>query len=754
MARQYTRLRTAFLFVLGSAAVAGPALSQDRQVIEEVVVTAQKTEQSAQDIGIAINALSGQELEARRIETPLDIQAVAPNINVKEISPGLFPVFTIRGVGLNDFSANNNPTVGVYLDEIFLTSTTQLTFQLYDIERVEVLKGPQGTLYGRNTTGGAISFITAKPAMENDWSVDLGAGDYELAEGGFMLNRALSDTLAVRFAGRAVNQGEGFYESRTLGGEDIGAREEYAGRFQVAWLPTDAIDVNLKIEASSADSEAGQFEHFGTLQPGVFPPAPCQPALQGRVDPVNCVDALGYSDPDGDPFTGDWNNDARYTNDSFGTTLTVDAAIGAGTFTSVTGWLSFEREAYSDTDAGPFVQAEFDVQDEIDQITQELRYAWSATDNLDLIVGGFFSRDEVDIRVPGDLSDLLLTRVLIQSEQTTTSAAAFVHWDWFLTEVWSLTGGLRITTEEKEYTGGMADQNPFGTSCLLSPVCNPGFVGPFQLAFNDDEIDDTEPSWRLGLNYHASDDVLAYASVARGFKSGGFFGGGFVTSDAALEPFDSETLTAWEVGFKSQMLGDTLRLNGAAFYYDYEDVQTFTQVPAGGLTVLKLSNVDEAEILGAEFDLLWRPIDGLDLQLAAGWLDTELGSFAAPGGGQLPAGNELPNAPELSVNAFARYEWPIGDLGFLSVQADYSYTDETFKEAVNRPLLAADDFSVWGARIALRDVDDRWEVAFWGKNLGDKEYLLHAFDNGIGNGGRTYGAPRTWGVTFNLRALR
>ncbi len=739
--------------VLAVSSILALGSAGSRAQLEEVIVTAQKREQSQQDIGMAISSLDGLALEERRIETPLDLQTVSPNINVKEISPGLFPVFTIRGVGLNDFSANNNPTVGVYLDEVFLTSTTQLTFQLYDIERVEVLKGPQGTLYGRNTTGGAISFVSAAPGFEDDWQVSFGAGAYDLLETEFMGNRAISDSLAIRVAGKVVEQGEGFYESRTLGGEDIGERKEYAGRLQATWLATDRLDVNLKLETSRSRSEVGQFEHFGTLEAGSFPPQPCPAILAGRRDPSRCADAFGYADNDGDPFEGDWNNDARFNSDSRAATLRINWDIGPGTLSSVSGWMDFEREAFNDTDASPFVQAEFDVLDNVEQFSQELRYTFSPATDLDLILGAFYARDDVQIDVPGSLDDLFATRVLIASEQETRSAALFAQGDWHFSEDWTLTLGLRMTDEEKSFTGGMQDLNPFGTSCLLSPVCNPGLTGPVPIAFNDQTITDQEPSARLALSWQAAEEFMLYGSVARGFKSGGFFGGGFVTSSTQLEAFAPETLVAWEAGIKSQWLDNTLRLNGAVFYYDYSDVQTFTQVDAGQLSVLKLSNVDEAEITGLEADLLWQPLEGLSLQANVGYLDTELGAFSAPGGGAIPKGNELPNAPEWSYNAFARYEWEAGSLGLLSAQVDYSYTDEAFREAVNIPFLATADYGLWGARLALSSASDRWEIALWGKNLGDETYRLHAFDNGIGNGGSTYGAPRTWGATVRFNAL-
>jgi iron complex outermembrane receptor protein len=737
--------------LFGSAAVA--IAPNARAQLEEVIVTAQKREQSQQDIAMSINAVSGETLDSRRIETPMDMQALSPNVNVKEISPGLFPVFTIRGVGLNDFSANNNPTVGVYLDEVFLTSTTQLTFQLYDIERVEVLKGPQGTLYGRNTTGGAISFVTRQAAFEDDWQLSLGGGAYDLLETEFMGNKALSDRLAVRVSGKYVNQGEGFYESRTLGGRDIGRREEFATRVNSTWLATDSLDVSLKLEASRSRSEVGQFEHFGTFQPGSFPPVPCAPILAGRIDPTTCADGLGYRDTDGDPFTGDWNNAARFDSDGRAITARLNWELGAGTLSSVSGWRSFERKAFNDTDAGPFVQAEFDVLDEVEQFSQELRYTVSPGADLDLILGGFYSYDEVSIDVPGRLDDLFFTRVAIASQQETRSVAAFAQADWRFASDWSLTAGLRLTDEEKEFSGGMQDTNPFCTSCLLSPVCAPGFVGAVPIASNDETISVTEPSARLALSYFAGEETHFYASVARGFKSGGFFGGGFVTSDEQLESFDQEILVAWEAGFKTRLLENTLQINGAAFYYDYSDVQTFTQVDAGALSVLKLSNVDEAEIVGAEADILWRPAGGLSLQANIGYLDTELGAFDAPGGGRIPAGNALPNAPEWSYNLFARYEWQPTELGVVTTQLEYAFTDDTFREAVNIPFLATESYGLWGARIALRSPSDRWEASLWGRNITDEHYTLHGFDNGIGNGGRTYGAPRTWGLSLRINAL-
>jgi iron complex outermembrane receptor protein len=720
--------------------------------IEEIIVTAQKREQSLQEVGISVAVFTSEDIREQRILVPVDLANTVPNFSVKEINPGLMPVFTIRGVGLNDFSANNNPTVGVYVDEAFLTSTTQLAHQLYDLERIEVLKGPQGTLYGRNTTAGAINFITAKPSQKNEFFASMGYGDYETLDAEFMINRPLSDTVAVRLAGQTSQQGEGYWKSRTLDGESIGERDILSGRAQLLWLAGEDTAIDFKLEAARSDSELGQNEHFGTFALGAFPPVPCAPVLAGRVDPTQCGDGFGYSDPDGDPFTGDWNNDSESTYDQLGALVTIDTRLGKFDVRSISAYQSYERTFLSDVDSSPFIQAEFEVNDDVEQFTQEVHASAALNDTIDYMLGVFYSYDEVRTRTPGNLSQLFLTQTLISADQTTNSAAAFANGSWAMSDDWVLNLGARFTWEDKEFKGGNTDLNPFATSCLLSLTCSPGPTGPVVLSSQDDSIDDTNFSWKVGLDYLGWNENLVYASIARGYKSGGYFGSGFTTSDAQLEPFDPEELTAYELGAKTRLLDGTLQLNASAFYYDYADVQTFTALTGAAVVTLVLSNVDEAEIAGLEMDAWWRPLDGLDIKAAVGILDTELGSFVTDFG-PVPRGNELPDAPELTFSTTVRYEFPISGNLRLSAEVQASYADQMFKEAVNRELLKADDYWLVNARIALLSADDAWELALWGKNLGDEEVLTHAFDNGIGNGGRIYQAPRTWGLTLSYRAL-
>jgi iron complex outermembrane receptor protein len=733
---------------LAAITCTGPLAAADDpdalQTIGEIVVTAQRRAESNLSIGMNLTALSGDVVAEQRIQQVFDLQGRVPNLDVKEQVPGAMPVVTIRGVGLNDFGAANSPSAGVYIDQIYVASIAMMAFDMYDVERLEVLKGPQGTLYGRNSTAGALNIITRKPRSEFEGYAVLGYGDYEMLEIEGAVNAPLGEAGALRLSGKTVQQGEGYWTSRELPGESIGERDIASGRLQLALQPSEGFDLNLKVEASRSRSEMGQPEFFGTIDPGSG--APCAPILAGRIDNTQCTDLLGYTDTDGDPFQGDWARDAQYDIDSAGATLLMNAALGPTTLTSVTGYVDFERTFDIDVDATPFRQLDFVETDAIEQFSQELRLA-GGSERLEWILGGFYSRDDVETNIPGGHDDLLLTQTLVLVDQTTTSAAAFAHGEWFLTDALSIVSGLRYTWEEREYAGGTTDLNPYGLSCLLSPVCAPGFAGPFELTSVDSKIEDSNWSWRVGLEYEPEQGSLAYATVSRGVKSGGFFSG-ISTTNLQLEPFDPEELTAYEVGYKRSF--DRAYVNTSVFYYDYTDIQTFIAVDIGPFTIQRLGNVDEATVYGVDLEAAWLPASGLTLQASVGWLETELGAFSTLTG-EVPEGNKLPNAPDLTLGALARWERELSARLSGFIQADASYSDAVFKDAINDPIIAADSYTVWNARIGLRESDGAWEAALWGKNLGDEQYVVQALNSGLGGGNRNFNAPRTVGASFTYR---
>ncbi|HKY91901.1 MAG TPA: TonB-dependent receptor [Nevskiaceae bacterium] len=756
-----------------SAAGPGPAVSEaspPEPGVDEIVVTAQKREQRLVEVPINVSSLSAADVEKARVEQVRDVAAFLPNVDIKEQVPGAIPVVTIRGVGLDDFSSTNSPAAGIYVDQVTLSSLALMSFDLYDLERVEVLKGPQGTLYGRNSTAGAINVLTARPGPDFEARLKAGYGNYETTTLEGMLNLPAGETFAVRFAAKWIQQDKGFWKSRR--GEDepsdasllpifggtfpvtagllpvlgagaglpippvslvspssgeppvrrIGERDVLLGRVRAAWEATDTLRLDLKVEALRQRSELGQPEFFGNY---------CS-AGASPIDPDRCTDALGYSDTDRDPYTGDWRGEFPYDIDQEGVTLLADWDLGWATLSSVTGALQLERFFHIDADATPADEFDFFQGDEVRQMSEELRLAGTG-ERVDWLAGVFWSHDEVEVSTDGRHQDIVpLEASHIAADQETRSAAAFANLDWHLTQSLTLVTGLRYTRERRAYVGGTDWTVPI-----------PGQIAD---TFVDDRIRDRNWSWKLGLDFAPTERSLIYGNVSKGVKSGGFFSG-VTTSSDQLQPYDPESLVAYEIGVKRE---GRVRVNASAFHYDYDDVQTFQR--SADAPVQLIANVEKARVDGVDLEVAWLATDTWTLQAGAGWLDTRLGGFLGPAGTPIDAGNHLANAPRWTLNTMARVEMPVGARGLgIGAQAAAHYSSAVYKEATNDPLIRADAYWLLDARAWL-GVGDRWEVALWGRNLTDEEYVVQGLDVGaflFGN--RNYNAPRTFGLEASVR---
>jgi iron complex outermembrane receptor protein len=727
--------------ILSAFAASAAQAQSEPQELDVVIVTAQKRAQDTLDVGLNVAVVGSQELAARRVTQVADIAAFTPNVGIKENMPGILPVVTIRGVGLNDFSVVNNPSAGVYVDEVYLSSLALMNFDLFDLERMEALKGPQGTLYGRNSTAGAINVVTAKPSFAGRESrLAVSYGDYETLDVDGMINVPLSDTLALRLAGKYARQGEGYFLNRSLG-RDIGRRDVRMARAQLLWRPTPDVDVLTKIEIQKSRSEVGAPEFFGLTRP---PGAPADLVCPGS---PGCMDLLGYRDVDGDPFKGEYSVDPSYDFDQRALTTRVNADLGRATLTSVTGYIDFKRQWGADTDAGPFPELDFIARDRVHQLSQELRLAGS-TDRTEWQAGVFASRDRVKTAYDGDLRALFNTRLSTFADQTSKSAAIFGNLERKLAPTLSLVTGLRYTWEEKYNNGFDKDLVSECPASFLSMV--PCGAGPVTLASIDRGIEDRNWSWKVGLNWKPDPLTLVYALVSQGVKSGGFFSG-VATTSAQLQPYRPETLVDYEIGIKQRLPKAGLSWSGSAFYYDYTDVQTFIRDESGGLPIQRLGNVRDATIYGADLDASLSPpgLKGLDLTAGLGILHTELGEFSSSAG-LVPKGNQLPDAPKVSFNLAAAYTLRLGDDLRGRAQVDGHRNGKSFKDALNDPLIVAPAYWLWNARASVLSSSDDWEVAVWVKNLADKRYLTQAVNNlPLGVGFRVYGAPRTWGVSVS-----
>jgi iron complex outermembrane recepter protein len=727
----------------------GEAAAPDATELEAITVTAQKRVQRLTDVPINVSAVTRDDVHNVRIEQVRDLASYITNVDIKEQVPGAIPVVTIRGVGLDDFSSTNSPAAGIYVDQVTLSSLALMSFDLYDVERIEVLKGPQGTLYGRNSTAGAVNVLTGTPGMNREGYVKAGYGTYQTADLEGMFNLPIGDTLAVRIAGKMIKQDEGYWESRRTEDEayagpgnypttdpvvrDIGLRDVLSGRVRAAWQPIDTVTVDLKVESLRQRSEMGQPEMFGTA------PRPSGSGTCVPIDPANCADFLGYSDDDFDPYVGDYRGAFPYDIDQTAETLLVDWDLGFGTLSSVSGHVDFERFFHIDVDATPADQFDFLQGDTVQQVTQELRLA-GTTGLGDWLGGVFYGDDTITVDTDGRHQDLIPGETsTIAADQDTTSWAAFANMDWKLgafadaLEKFTVTTGLRYTDETRDYVGGT-------TWTVVIP-------GTLDNTFEDSSIDDQNWSWKAGLNFKPASAQLVFLNVSKGVKSGGYFAG-VTNAQNQLEPYLPEELTAYEVGYK---LAGPLSINTSAFYYDYRDKQTFMR--AGGAAAQYIGNVDKAETKGFDFEASWRALEGLTLAGGFGILDTWMGGFVGPtdadmdgNGDPVPAGNQLPNSPELTWLAKVRYELPIGSW-LAAAQADAHYSDAAFKEATNDPLIKSGEYTVMNARLAFLPVARNWEFALWGRNITDEQYVVQGLDIAtFALGNRNYNAPQTFGA--------
>ena len=526
--------------ILAALQVPAAALAQSATMqLEEVLVTAQKREQRFGDVGISGTAYTGEALAEAGVAQLTDLALLTPNVQIKYVMANSIPNVTIRGIGLNDYAANNNPAAGIYIDDVYLVSPAMLTFGMFDLERVEVLKGPQGTLFGRNTTAGTINFISKKPGDQLDGYLTLDVGNYEriLAEGA--IGGPFTDTLSARFAIQTIQQGEGFQTNR-LNGQKIGEVDRTSARGELQWKPSDDVNVLLSLYGGKDKSDVWLI----------------------KIDnPFTTED-----DGDTDPYRSGASNDPHMDLENTGANLTIDWSLSdALTLTSVTGYQDFSRFHVEDRDATSLIMLDGTFDNQIDQFSEEVRLT-HVGDNLVLIGGAFYGEDSVDTRDEFLATDLLALLGLAgvdvignEYQQDTTSMALFLHSEWSFTENWKLTAGARYTDESKDFAGAYTFLIAGGTEVPLYPDVV-------------DTYDTDNVSGKIGLDYSGIEDTLLYASVSRGFKSGGFQGQ-LSFDPAALLPFGDEEVLAYEVGMKSRLAGNSrgvervrvlLRLRGHA----------------------------------------------------------------------------------------------------------------------------------------------------------------------------------------------
>ncbi len=757
------------LLALYLGATVGPVSAQASKVeaatggLEEIVVTARKRVESIQDTPISITAFTGADLQARQLDNISQIGESTPNL-VLNSGAGLSgssanTTIFIRGVGQLDFTLNTEPAVGLYVDEVLVSRSTGSLIDLNDIERVEVLRGPQGTLFGRNTTGGAVSITTTKPHEEFEARLGATVGADERLDVYGLVNFAITDNFFNRTSIK-YKERDGYY-TRLQDGADIANVDSWGARTAFRWLATENLEIDLSVDGTrerqgargltllSLESAVNDPGSLASLHNAVFAPM-LDPSLAfpfGPMGPPSACLLPGNPNPacyneqwlTGDNFETNAGVESRSDLDLWGTSVTVNWDLGAISLKSISAYREVESDSTMDLDQSPLrvfgvTSAEMDNE----TFTQELQALGTAFDDrLDWMVGLYYLDEDGVLIEPVSAVFADLTS---GGRTTTESKAFFTQGTYRFTDKLSATVGIRYTDDEREYTPDSVVLDREGLS-LLPPGTHLLPPTPAKIA-----ADDWTPM--INLSYEWTDDFMIYATYSEGFKGGGF-------TQRVAEPqlivpsFEPEFVTVYEIGSKFQGLDNRLRLNTAIFFTDYEDLQVLGSQP-GALGTVTI-NAGEAEIKGFEAELTYLPMADLQIQIGVGYLDAEYTSFTDAVADPIAAvNNELPNTPEWSWNASVSYDILLSDGHRLTPRLDWSYRDSVVHEFDNEPSLGEDSYSLLNAVLAFESADGAWLAVLSGKNLTDEEYLVTAhITSGMAYG--TYALPRTWAVNVERR---
>ncbi|WP_332773142.1 TonB-dependent receptor [Phenylobacterium sp.] len=735
----------------GCAALAlstGSAVAQESAegvAVDEVVVTAQKRSENLQDVPVSVTAFSGQSLTDRGVTNVIGLNNLAPGLRVSSGDAAANPKIFIRGVGLSDFNPNSSSGVGIYVDGVYVSSPLAQMAGFFDIGQIEILRGPQGTLYGRNTNGGAVNLTTRRPTQAFTAEAAAEYATYDAVNlTGAVGGGVIPGVLAVRAAGQLVD--DGGYAYNRVTGNDLNETRYWALRLSALYTPTETIEALFQVNRFANRGDATQPQHRA-----LFPLTPgatgsdgfCTPAFYGT---AQCSDAFGYVDTDGEDRALDANSEGKDKIDLFGASAHITWELGQVSLVSVTAWSWAHRNAFENTDANPYQMLEINYLARQRQFTQELRLQSNDPDaRLKWVLGAYYMDETVkDASTQDVLRDLrpffpdgfsLADSVAAFSypyTQSTKSYAAFGQADYQVTDRLTATVGLRYSADDKSFD--YRSQAEGGLIVLLTSQQNKTF---------------SAWSGRLGLRYEVSDDVGVYATYNRGFKSGGFFGG-LATTPEELIPYDNETLDAFEIGLKSELLERRLRLNLSAFYYDYQDQQVFAQALRNGLTVLVLDNAANSEVYGAEIEATAKITRNLSIDAGLALLDATYGEYVSQGDDF--SGNRLPQSPKLTFNMAANYSHPLPAGGELLGTVDAAYSSKVYFDNSNADRLSQDGVWVVGAQAGWRSTDGRIEAGVFARNLFDETYVVSISNiDSLGEDLLGLNRPRSLGAFLRYR---
>jgi iron complex outermembrane receptor protein len=725
----------------GLAVQATDATGSDSAALSEVVVTAQRRAESAQKVGIALSVVSGADLAAKGITSVLGLQNAIPSLQVEPAFGSGQPQYRIRGVGFLDYTSNNASPIGVSLDDVAFALPIQTAGQLYDLDRIEVLRGPQGTLYGRNTTGGQINFVTNRPTedLHAGFTVEYGSHNLVTTEG--FVSGTVAPDLTARLS-VATAEGGAWQRNRDTG-QHLGNQDKVAGRGQLEWKPTDAVDVRLEFHLAKDKSD----------EAGLHLIAPYTPYNTGLGGPTIPSDSSRYVtgwrlDPAFAAVTGlDAGSKPGVDNSNNGVDLNAHFDFGPAALTTVTAYNKMIRREYGDWDATSYRDSDEYFRSDLDVFSQEARLASTGTGPFGWVGGIFYSYQTLHESFYSDFSDADIgfpagttpQIVLTQYGQKANSLGEFGQVNYQFNDALKATLGVREDHETRELIG-------LNTGLLVGPFSLPSFTGG---ALNN-SITSNLPSGKIELDYTPQEGTLVYESISRGVKSGGFTAHN-TTSAPVADPFGPERLTAYEVGIKSDVTR-TLRANVAAFYYRYRNEQVLGKIldPLSGSYVGKFVNAD-SRLSGADLDLEWHPIGGLSITQYAGFVEGYFTGNVLNSSGVNYNGQPL-SVPKWSYGGDVSYGLDVGKFK-VTAESNYSFHD-TYSQFY---LLGSNDFTIpryWlaNANLSLSPASGGpWTVGLWGRNIFNRSYDVTRNFFLPGTEVAQAGEPATFGIRVSYK---
>jgi outer membrane receptor protein involved in Fe transport len=752
----------------------------------EIIVTAQKRAQSINDVPVTMTVASGDQLIAAGISSTADLAKIVPGLSAQP-SPLNTPVYTMRGVGFFEYSLGATPTVAIYNDEVPLPFGAMSKAAGLDLERVEVLKGPQGTLFGQNTTGGAINFIAARPTSSFEAGLDLSYGRFNTVDAQGFVSGPLTDTLSGRVALR-FKRGDD-WQKNPFRTDTIGAVRETQGKILLDWEPSDRFKLALNVNGwiDKSDSQAPQLVDIFISAPG-----------NSNGDAIAALPLLpsrGNRDADWST-TGDFGTKAlplKHDDNFIQTSLRADYELTDYiTLTSISAYAHYKTDSIQDYDGTSLNIADLHSKGKIDTYFQELRLAGTTGPAL-WTVGGSYEYDRVDdayMFYAQDASTNFVAGlrggpVIAINDQKIKTSAIFGNVELELSDSLSVFAGARYTDRRAHQVraGNFGSTTPFIGERNLDPaiynfanvftflqtvlppfVPNPITLTPSDnIVFGEDgypivapitaRLNEDNVSWRAGVNYKTANRGLLYATVSKGYKAGSFpTTGGATLREYA--PVTQESLLSYEVGFKQPLLGRRLQINGAAFYYDYKDKQLRGRVlnPIFG-PLDALVQIPKSRVIGVEAEIQAEPIDGLRINAAATYIDTKIQEFTGFNqSGVLSdyAGFRFPFSPKLSVITDAQYDWSVGSSLNAFAGVSTISNSSTTASIGDIPQLAIKGYTLVDLRAGLRASDDSWRVSIWGRNIFDTTYWTSA-NQSQDVYVRFMGRPATYGASFSYR---